>query len=134
VVTAACVALAIGAPVVAHADGASRARSKPAPALVSYPPKCLKKAGLGHVRQLAKNRWQATFGQDPPTKVNDSVYVTGPYASAKAATKAARQDSLAELAYPGGPFVVTATHASNLEQEASFAAACLGGLSNGYHF
>ena len=129
----ALVALLVAGPIAASARSAqprpsSRSSKK---ALLSYPPKCLKRSGLGHIKSVRAGRWQGTSGNEPRTKINYSVFVQGPFKTVKAAASAARKDALVENAYPGGPFVVTITRKSYLTMEASFAAACLASLTTG---
>ena len=145
---AAAVAVAaafVAAPVAATAQGAQGSKTTPKPsrahakaghqALLGDPSKCLKRSGLGHIRSLGSGKWQGTIGNEPVSKVNDSVFVVGPYASLASARTAAEHSELVEIAYPGGPFVVSATRASYLSTEASGAAACLASLTEGrYHF
>jgi hypothetical protein len=98
--------------------------------LLADPSKCLKRAGLGHIHAIGKDKWQGTTGTEPSRDLNASVFVQGPYASTKAATTATDKALLVQLAYAGGPFVVTATRRSYLNMEASYTAACLTSLTS----
>ena len=104
--------------------------------LRTFPPMCLKQDGFGHIKAIGSKRWQGTTGEEPRTKRNDSAFVEGPFASDKQASRTASQDRRSEIAYAGGPFVVTATRVSYLDQETSLAAACLARSteSGGYKF
>jgi len=98
-------------------------------AMLADPPKCLKRAGLGHIRSIGSDTWQGTIGEEPTSKINDSVFVEGPYASIKAASNAAEKASIVQIAYDGGRFIATASRVSYLQQETSYAAACLVSLT-----
>ena len=104
--------------------------------LLSYPPKCLKRDGFGHIKRISPDRWQGTIGEEPRTKLNDSAFVVGPYASPRQASRAAARARRTQIAYAGGLFIVTARHASYLDQETSLAAACLASYTvpGGYTF
>jgi len=115
---------AVAATVAPAHNKAGQAKSKRA-RLRSYPPKCLKQDGFGHIKRIAATRWQGTIGQEPRTKRNMSAFVQGPFASLKKANRSARKTGRREIAYPGGLFVVSATRASYLQSETSMAAACL---------
>ena len=136
-------ALIAGAPLALPAASASgavhgkgnAARSKLA-RLRTYPSKCLRQDGFGHIKAIRSTLWQGTTGQEPRTKLNDSAFVQGPFRSDRLANLAAKKARRIKIAYAGGPFIVTATRASYLQQETSLAAACLARLtdSGGYRF
>jgi hypothetical protein len=126
------------------ATPANKAAPKPATAVkakiapkanASSPKSCLKTAGLGHIRSLGRTRWQGTTGENSTRDINASVFVTGPYPSTSAANRAAQRARFAEIAFPGGRYLVTASKPSYLSATVSLAAACLSaGSGKSYSF
>jgi hypothetical protein len=89
------------------------------------PAACLRFAGLGHVGRAGRDRWQGTIGEKSRRDINGSVFVLGPYRSARAAKAGAATLARREIALVGGKYVATATSQSYLSATVSLAAACL---------
>ncbi len=121
------VVAACGAFVQLAAGEAMAARAKPS---VRH---CLRRAGLNDVTETSADRWQGVVGHHPLSDEIASVFVVGPYSSAKAVRRAVPTAGKGEVAAAGGLYLLIGNAAGHVARPIASAAACLRPTASGPH-